>query len=64
MSASNLTHTLQADSKYDVVRALLAATPAKGVQRYDFARSLVSKRCWGDWSLWKHRTLLPAWWSG
>ena len=30
-----------------MVRALLAATPAKGVQRYDFARSLVSGVGWG-----------------
>ena len=44
---------MQADSKYDVVRALLATTPAKGVQRYDFARSLVRacRACWGSRAL-------------
>ena len=32
---------LQADSRYDPVRSLLAATPSSGVPRYDFARSLL-----------------------
>ena len=39
-------------SRYDPVRSVLAATPASGVPRYDFARSLVSPACCSKASCW------------